>query len=133
MEALAMRLCLDTHAVIWCLADDHRLGKNVHALVSSSSRNDLVISDVVLLETSLLVTRGRLRVEGGEEAFLESIAASFRVLPIDPRIARLAATLDLPHGDPFDRVITATALVHGIPLATRDRQIVASGKVEVVW
>lgn len=60
-------------------------------------------------------------------------AEIFRVIPIKPEIARLTITLELPHGDPFDRVIAATAKAHRIPLLTRDRSIKDSGVVETVW
>jgi PIN domain nuclease of toxin-antitoxin system len=51
------------------------------------------------------------------------------MIPIE--IASLA--LALPHGDPFDRVIAATAKVHKVPLLTRDRLIAGSGVIETVW
>jgi PIN domain nuclease of toxin-antitoxin system len=48
-------------------------------------------------------------------------------------IADPAGRLELPHGDPFNRVITATAKVHGFPLLTRDRAITDSGVMEIIW
>lgn len=64
---------------------------------------------------------------------LAKIADNFRVIPISPGIARIAVELELAHGDRFDRVIVATAKVHGTPLLTRDRAITDSGVVEIVW
>jgi PIN domain nuclease of toxin-antitoxin system len=64
---------------------------------------------------------------------LARIEDNFRVIPISPEIARIAVELELPHGDPFDRVIVATAKVHDAPLLTRDRAITDSGVVEIVW
>lgn len=37
------------------------------------------------------------------------------------------------HGDPGDRLIVATALVHGAKLVTRDARISDSGLVPVGW
>ncbi len=64
---------------------------------------------------------------------LAKIADRFRVLPITPEIVQVALALELPHGDPFDRSITATATAHKIPLLTRDRLIVGPGVVETIW
>ncbi|MEO8616594.1 MAG: type II toxin-antitoxin system VapC family toxin [Luteolibacter sp.] len=133
MESLIVKACLDTHAVLWSLTDDPRLGAQARELIASAARTELIISDIVLLEASMLVAKGRLQMTCGPEQLLSKIADSFRVIPIDPRIAHLALSLDLPHGDPFDRVIAATAKVHGIPLLTRDRLIADSGVVEIVW
>jgi PIN domain nuclease of toxin-antitoxin system len=133
MEPQPLKACLDTHAVLWSLADDDRLGKGAHHLISTARRTDLVISDMVLLEVSYLSAKGRIEDAGGLEVLLAKIAETFRVIPISPEIACLALSLDLPHGDPFDRVIAATAKIHEIPLLTRDRAITDSGVVEIVW
>lgn len=128
-----MKACLDTHAVLWSLAGDSALGDGARKLISSACRMELVISDIVLLEVSYLSAKGRIEDADGLDVLLATIADSFRVIPISPEIASLALALELPHGDPFDRVITATAKIHKIPLLTRDRLIVGSGIVETVW
>lgn len=133
MEAQPVKACLDTHAVLWSLAGDPRLGSQARSLIAHSRRSDLVISDIVLLEISYLSANGRIEDADGVDALLAKVAESFRVIPISPEIARLALELDLPHGDPFDRVITATAKTHTIPLITRDRSITASGAVATLW
>lgn len=51
----------------------------------------------------------------GIGALLAKVAESFRVIPISPEIARIALEPDLPHGDPSDRVIAATAKIHSAP------------------
>jgi PIN domain nuclease of toxin-antitoxin system len=128
-----MKACLDTHAVLWSLAGDPRLGTQARNVISSTHRTDLVISDIVLLEISYLSAKGRIEDADGLDVLLANVANSFRVLPIDPEIARLALALDLPHGDRFDRVIAATAKAHAIPLLTRDRLIKDSGVVATLW
>ena len=131
MESEPVKACLDTHAVLWSLAGDPRLGSQARAMIAHSKRPDLIISDVVLLEISYLSAKGRIKDADGVDALLAKVADSFRVIPISPEIARLA--LDLPHGDPFDRVIAAPANTCSIPLLTRDRSISASGAVTTLW
>jgi PIN domain nuclease of toxin-antitoxin system len=65
--------------------------------------------------------------------YLRGIQRNYPPLPITAEIAVLALDLELPHGDPFDRTIVATAGYHGLPLLTRDRNITASGLVKVLW
>jgi PIN domain nuclease of toxin-antitoxin system len=133
MESQPVKACLDTHAVLWSLAGDPRLGTQARSLISNSRRSELIISDIVLLEISYLGAKGRIEDTDGMEVLLAKVAESFRVIPITPEIARLALELDLPHGDPFDRVITATAKFHAVPLLTRDRSITHSDTVTTLW
>lgn len=128
-----MKACLDTHAVLWSIADDPRLGAKARGLITNSKKFDLIISDIVLLEISYLNAKGRIEDADGIDTLLAKVAESFRVVPISHEIARLALELDLPHGDPFDRVIAATAKAHAIPLLTRDRSITNSGTVTTLW
>lgn len=128
-----MKACLDTHAVLWSIAGDPRLGAKARGLITHSKRFDLIISDIVLLEISYLNAKGRIEDADGIDTLLAKVAESFRVVPISHEIARLALELDLPHGDPFDRVIAATAKAHAIPLLTRDRSITNSGTVTTLW
>jgi PIN domain nuclease of toxin-antitoxin system len=133
MESQPVKACLDTHAVLWSLAEDPRLGTQARSLIAHSRRSELIISDMVLLEISYLGAKGRIEDADGMDVLLAKVAENFRVIPINPEIARLALELDLPHGDPFDRVITATAKTHAIPLLTRDRSITDSGSVVTLW
>ena len=133
MEPQRVKACLDTHTVLWSLAGDPQLGKSARRIIASSSRMSLIISDIVLLEVSHLSAKGRIDRSLGLDVLLTKIAKSFRVIPIDPKIAALATSLDLPHGDPFDRVIAATAVHHGVPLLTRDKLLKRSKAIETIW
>ena len=128
-----MNYLLDTHAVLWALEDDPRLGEGARAVVSKAEEGDLAISDISLLEISMLLHKGRIHVQEDAAQFLSSIAAAFRVLPIDPLIASDAMAVVVPQGDPFDRIILATARAHRLSLLTCDRGLSASGLVEVIW
>jgi PIN domain nuclease of toxin-antitoxin system len=124
--------CVDTHAVIWAFLDDPRLGRRARERISEAPKTGLIVSDLVLLETAILHSKGRLP-DCPLAELLAKIADNFRVIPVSPEIARIAVELDLPHGDPFDRVIVATAKAYDAPLLTRDRAIADSGVVEILW
>jgi PIN domain nuclease of toxin-antitoxin system len=56
------------------------------------------------------------------------------VFPVTGAIAARAVLLSTRYpNDPADRLIGATALVHGLQLVTKDERIQASGEVPFVW
>jgi PIN domain nuclease of toxin-antitoxin system len=124
---------LDTHTIIWLLENSPKLGAAARLVTAQAADRDLAISDFSLLEIALLVKKGRLTVATEPDKVLPRIAALFTVLPLSADIAWDAANLELPHGDPFDRVITATARCHRLTLITKDEKITAARLVPVVW
>jgi len=122
---------LDTHAAIWLLEGNANLGTNARTLLDAQ---DLVaISDITLLEIAMLAARGVITLKPDVNIGLQTFADKLVVLPITARIAKNATTIALPHRDPFDRVIAATAIAHDLVLVTNDRQIVDSNVVSTVW
>jgi PIN domain nuclease of toxin-antitoxin system len=132
MGSEAVKVLLDTHAVLWAVSGDKRLSDAAREWTERDGPS-LAISDMTLLEIAMLEAKGRIACADGLEETLRTIASNVSVLPIDAVIAAEAMTLDLPQGDPFDRVIVATARRHGLPLLTRDRAIGRSGLVRVIW
>lgn len=65
--------------------------------------------------------------------YLGQLERRFLVLPIVSAVAADAVALPLPHGDPFDRIILATARYHNVPLITRDAHLISSGLVATRW
>lgn len=133
MESQSVIACLDTHAVLWCLQDDPRLGKQARKLIASAQRMQLIVADITLLEISYLFEKGRISDSQGLDSLLTSVNDLFRIIPITPEIASLAPRLKLPQGDPFDRLITATAKIHQVSLLTKDQAIKKSLVVKCVW
>lgn len=83
----------------------------------------------------MLVARGRITLDRDPVAWMEDSLAAERLelLPLTPAVAAASAALGDFHGDPADRLIVATALVHGATLLTRDERIRAAGVVRTVW
>lgn len=128
-----MKALLDTHAILWTLADDARLGKKARSIVKGAVPGALAISDISLLEIALLVDRGRVTLDGSLRGLLDEVSSCFRVLPIEPAVAEKSMALQLEQADPFDRVIAATACHHRLTLVTRDKRLVKSREFETVW
>lgn len=121
---------LDTHAWIWWVDRDRRLGRSmIDALDGLPFDRRPFLSDISLWEVAMLVERGRLSFTIPLAEWLEAAAhpRSVRIVPISPSIATEIA--DLPasfHRDPADRVIVATCRILGAALVTKDRLIMKS-------
>ena len=126
-----VRYLLDTHAAVWLLEGNDRLGPGARAAVQGEE--ELAIAGVSLLEIALLERRGTILLKPNAGAALEAFAEKLTVLPIDARIAADAVVVGLPQRDPFDRVITATARMLGLTLVTKDRQITEAKVVQTLW
>ncbi len=128
-----MKFLLDTQAILWAVMDDSLLGKQAKRAIERSNDTDLAISDITLLEIAMLLEKGRIEIQGASTAFLSDLTSRLQVLPIDPFIAIDAMELSLPHADPFDRTIVATARRHGLILLTKDQNITQSKQVPTLW
>ena len=124
---------MDTHVVIWAAEGDGRLGASAGELLRSLKAGEAVLSDITLLEIAMLAKKGRIELSVSAEEYLRAIQRNYPLLTITSEIASLAVDLDLPQGDPFDRIIVASAIHHKLPLLTRDKNISASGLVRTVW
>ncbi len=128
-----MSVLLDTHAALWLVQGEDRLSPAALSRLGELDRDEIYVSDLMLFELALLITKRRVVVDEGLGSFLNDFAAHFHVLPVDAVIAAKAAELALPQGDPFDRIFVATAVRHALPLVTRDREIRDSGLVPTIW
>ena len=128
-----LKYLLDTHAFLWAATDEDRLSIKAARAVATTPYEQLAIADVTLQEIGLLLHSGRVSFNGSPAAVLGLLLHYVTVLPITLEIALAAPTLALPHGDQFDRIITATAKVHRLPLITKDANITDSSIVATVW
>jgi len=125
---------LDTHAWVWWVDQDPRLGPKVIDALDRLPREERpFLSDISLWEVATLVERHRLLLDIPLRDWLEAAAhpRSVRLLPISPAIAAgVAALPDSFHRDPADRVIVATARAHSLPVLSHDDRIRKSRLVE---
>ena len=125
---------LDTHAWIFLADDPRRIGKAARRAIAKADR--IGVAAVSLWELALLVEKGRLSLDRELLPWMQDALADPRIelLPLTPAVVvaahQLRGALD---GDPGDRIITATALIEGAKLLTKDIRITESGIVPVVW
>jgi PIN domain nuclease of toxin-antitoxin system len=128
-------IVLDTHVLLWAIADSKKLSRTADAAIRRSRQVDgVAISAITLWELASLVARGRIRGYGTSESSLNRLIEGVTVKPITPEIATLAAQFpdDYPH-DPADRLIGATARAEGLALITRDENIRKSPLLKTIW
>lgn len=128
-----LKYLLDTHAFLWAATDEDRLGATAARVLAVTPYEQLAISDVTLQEVGLLLQVGKITFKGRAETVLSHLLDYVQVLPISLTVAIVAPALKLPHGDQFDRIITATAKVHRLTLITKDGNITDSGLVSTMW
>ncbi|HEU5002308.1 MAG TPA: type II toxin-antitoxin system VapC family toxin [Actinomycetota bacterium] len=117
-----MRLLLDTHIVVWWLADDPQLPAN-HRLAIEGPGNEVVVSVGTIWEVAIKSALGRIDVP---DSFPEVVAdEGFALLPITAAHAWAQRSLPRHHRDPFDRLLVAQAMAEGLTLVTVDQVFAA--------
>jgi PIN domain nuclease of toxin-antitoxin system len=129
-----VRLLLDSHAVLWWLADDPQLSAPARAAIEGAE--EPLFSAATLFELSVKASLGKLELP--DEWSEELLAEGFGLLAIGPAHGRALRELPIvelngrPRRDPFDRLLVAQAGVESIPLVTRDPAIKAHG-IATIW
>lgn len=127
-----MTLLLDTQALIWLAAGNTRLSRRVRDRISRSRIGEVQTSVLSFWEFGRAIERGRAKIRMPlSAARRELLAAGISELPVSSEIVLDALGLDNLPDDPMDRLIVATARVHGATLVTADESILAwAGEVE---
>ena len=107
--------------LIWASDDQPRLGQGASRAILSLE-NDVYVSAATAWELSIKLAQGKLFFPIDEYA--ETLTRlSFLTLQITPAHGIAAGRLPRHHGDPFDRMLIAQAMVEGLTLVTDDSAI----------
>ena len=128
-----MRLLLDTHALIWWLADDPALPEPARQAITDEG-NDVLVSAASAMEVATKHRLGKLPQAAVLAQDFEAVieGEGFAPLSISVRHAKLAGGLQIAHKDPFDRLLIAQALVEDIALVSNEAVFDAFG-VTRLW
>jgi PIN domain nuclease of toxin-antitoxin system len=129
-----MRILLDTHTLLWALAEPGHLSPRALDAIRDS-RNTILASAASAWE---IATKHRLGKLAGAEPILSGYVAHLRTLraeqlPITVEHSLKAGGFEVQHRDPFDRMLAAQSLLEGVPLVTNDRAFQLFGDLETIW
>lgn len=118
------RVLLDTHIWFWYLTGSDRLPDGLRGGVADSEGRPW-LSPISVWELGLLVERGRIELDRGLREWVEDAR---RELPVEEaamntEVALTSHEIDVPHRDPADRFLAATALVFDLTLLTVDYRL----------
>lgn len=118
-------IVLDTHVLVWMLFAPNKIGLRARKELERAAENDkLAISAGTWLELDMLIERrGTIARVLFAEAQNFVTLRKFAQLPVSVSAALRAGDFSQVHGDPFDLMIAATAMVHQARLMTADRTI----------
>jgi PIN domain nuclease of toxin-antitoxin system len=128
-----MKLLLDTHIWLWYLLGDQRLSLQLqNAIVDSNT--ELWLSPISIWETLILAEKGRLSLQPDPITWVNLALKTLetREAKMNYDIAILSRQIALPHQDPADRFIVATAIYYGLILATVDVNITGNSAVQTL-
>ena len=128
------RVLLDTHTLIWAVAEPERLSERARDVLEDQA-TELLVSAASIWELATKHRLGKL-VNGGFvlDALPERIAATgMTELPVSIAHARLAGELDWEHRDPFDRMLAAQSLIESAPVVTLDARLHERVGLRTIW
>jgi PIN domain nuclease of toxin-antitoxin system len=123
---------LDTCAALWLMSGDTMSAGSRTAIRGARAANlGVYVSPFTAWEIGTLTAKGRLQLTLSPEIWFETLLTlpGVRLAALTPTILLASTSLPgTPPPDPADRIIAATARVHGHVVITRDRKLLAYGR-----
>ena len=128
-----MTFLLDTHIWLWSLLEPVKLKQNVIEVLKNP-QNELFISPISLWEILILAEKQRIKLNPSAQEWIQEALKQSPVqeIPLSNSIAIKSRIIDLPHQDPADRFIAATAWEHDMTLITVDEHLIKSTQIRVL-
>jgi PIN domain nuclease of toxin-antitoxin system len=134
---MANKSLLDTHALIWYLEGNPRLGAAARAVMDDPT-SEMVLPMIALAEAMYIVAKGRTSIPAVADLLNDVLSDSrIELIPLTLPILQqslIASAVPEMH----DRLIIATAIYleslgHQVDLLTKDSSMIAAALVPVVW
>lgn len=118
-------ILLDTHALIWLDEGNPKLGEKALRQIDAALKGScLYISTISYWEVAMLHKKQRIEMTIPIDIWRKNhLSNGLQEIQLSGDIAIQSALLKDFHGDPADRIITATALATNATLCTADRKM----------
>ncbi|MCT7986532.1 PIN domain-containing protein [Laspinema sp. A4] len=128
-----MKVLLDTHIWLWYLLGDQRLSSQLKTAIADPN-TELWLSPISIWETLILAEKRRISLHPDPITWVNLALKTLktREAQMNYAIAILSRQISLPHQDPADRFIVATAIYYGLTLATVDANITSNSAIQTV-
>ena len=123
------RLLVDTHALLWWLADDPTLSSPARDAIADPA-NEPLVSTASIWKIAIKRSLGKL--DAPDDLPETILDEGFSYLPVGAVHAWHVRELPMHHRDPFDRLLAAQALIEGLPIVTADTRFL-DYTVETRW
>jgi PIN domain nuclease of toxin-antitoxin system len=129
-----VRLLLDTHVAIWATTAPEHIPDDHNRLLREAFPN-IFVSAVAVWEIAIKHPLGRPDAPplSGHDAIVEFESAGFKFLDVTPAHAAFVERLPLLHGDPFDRLMLAQAILENMRFVTYDRHLARYDAGILTW
>ncbi|HEY5105590.1 MAG TPA: type II toxin-antitoxin system VapC family toxin [Caulobacteraceae bacterium] len=126
-----MKLLLDTHAFVWATTQPERL--SAQALDAITDRTNVVMASAICAYELALKRPRDPELQRMPPDLDEAVTGQdFLWLSVTAHHAITAGRLPRLHGDPFDRILAAQAMIEQAAIVTCDPRLAAFGGV-IVW
>lgn len=136
---MANKYILDTHALLWYLEGNPRLGQRAKVAMSATN-SEMILPLIALAEATLLIEKGRVSIPSVSDLLLDiENDDRIEVYPLTFAILERCLTpegLRIP--ELHDRFIVSTGLYlqdlgHSVAIITKDNSITSAGVLSVIW
>ena len=130
-----MKVLLDTCAIIWAVALPDELSSKARSALEDAE-TEAFYCPMSCAELAWAVARKKVELDRHWKLWFRHFTDEMgcECLPVDLEIIEEAYSLPEPfHADPVDRLLVATARLHGLRLITADEKILAYPHVRTLW
>lgn len=120
-----MRLLIDTRIFLKLANDPKSVPRRFRTAIDNADQRFFSVASV--WEMTIKAARGKLALPASVADYMRNRMGPFKMtyLPISERHASAVETLPHLHGDPFDRMLIAQAIVENLTIVTLDRSLAA--------
>jgi PIN domain nuclease of toxin-antitoxin system len=107
--------------MLWAVDDPAKLSGPAASILRNKA-NEILVSAATIWELAIKSGQGKLKLSTAFRPWMTQAIADLgaSILPITIEYADVQASMPRHHGDPFDRLLVAQAMVEAVPIVSGD-------------